>query len=126
MRVIIILSLLCIASCSSLKSPDVGDLILAQKYVPGTEDLPVYSGFKPVDTNNIAYGSANGRIIDANYISSDANPEDVRLYYKETLAQLGWNSKKPSTYIRDGERLNLSITEKKGVTFLKFIIRPVG
>lgn len=96
---------------------------LAQKYVPGTEDLPVYEGFKPVDTKNVAYDSADGRLIDASYFNNHAKIAEVKEFYSETLPHLGWK-KKQNEYVREGERLKINITEKGGITFLKFTIRP--
>ena len=126
MKKILIVLLLFISSCGSMGSSSPGDLLIAQKFVPGTEDLPVYIGFKPVDANNVAYDSTSGRIVDASYFSTEVAKSDVQAYYTETLQQLGWSKKKQSEYIRDGERLKLSVTEKNGVTTLKFVIRPIG
>lgn len=100
------------------------DPMLVQKYVPGTEDLPVYDGFRPVDAKNVAYDSESGRIVDASYLSSDADIIQVRKFYKDAMAQLGWREGQPFSYTREGERLKISITSKNGVTFLKFVIRP--
>lgn len=125
MRKLFVISFLLLAACASMNN-GLGDLIIAQKYVPGTEDLPVYNGFQPIDAKNIVYDSASGRIIDASYFRRDIGVEEVRGYYTETLPQLGWRKKKSSEYTRDGESLKVNVTEKKGVVLLKFVIRPVG
>jgi hypothetical protein len=119
MKKILLISLLFIASCGTLQDNEQ----LAQKYVPGTEDLPVYEGFKPVEAKNVAYDSEAGRIVDAAYFSNHSNPAEVKQYYAEALTQLGWK-KKNGEYIREGERLKINITEKGDITFLKFTIRP--
>ena len=121
MKKILLISLLFLSACAGLQ----GREDLSQKYVAGTEDLPVYEGFKSVDDKNVSYDSEAGRIVDAVYFSNHATPDEVRSFYNETLSQLGWKKKKQE-YIREGERLKLNITEKGGLTFLKFTIRPVS
>lgn len=125
MKKLIIISLLFLAACSSLEH-GFDNLSHSQKYVPGTEDLPVYSGFQAIDSKNVVYDSESGRIVDASYFQRDITIQDVRDFYAETLPQLGWHKNKSAQYVRDGEILKVSVSEKKGVVFLKFNIRPVG
>lgn len=125
MKKLIVIALLFLSACTSLDR-GFDNLILAQKYVPGTEDLPVYDGFQTVDTKNVVYDSESGRIIEASYFRRDVTEKEVRDFYNETLPQLGWHKNKPSQYTRDGESLKLNIGLKNGVVSLKFNIRPVG
>lgn len=122
MKKLFLAALLFLAACGTLEKNER----LAQKYVPGTEDLPIYENFKPVDTKNLAYDSEGGSIIDANYFSNHATAAEVKQFYTEALAQLGWKKGKTGEYTREGERLKLTITEKGGITFLKFSIRPAS
>lgn len=115
-----------VTSCTEVQEFYPLDPMLAQQYVPGTEDLPVYKGFKLSDRKNIAYDSESGRIVDAVYTSSNANEEDVKNFYKKTLTQLGWNEKGNLSYVREGEVLKLLISKNKGITTLTFAIRPVA
>ena len=125
MKKLLVISLLLLSSCGSLENR-FGDMIIAQKYVPGTEDLPVYEGFQPIDSKNIVYDSESGRIVDASYSAQNVAMQDVSSFYSETLPQLGWHKKKPLEYVRDGESLKVKVSEKNGVVFLKFVIRPVA
>lgn len=98
----------------------------AQNYVPGTEDVPLYTGFLPVNKNNLAYDSEGGRLVDATYFSKNANAAEVKKFYAETLPELGWKSKKPYEYTRDGESMKVVVTEKNGTAFIKFVIKPLS
>jgi hypothetical protein len=126
MKKLLIITLLILAGCGESLNHNWGDLIIAQKYVPGIEDLPVYSGFKQIGKNNVIYDSESGRIIDISYSGNDITVNDVQNYYSETLPQLGWSKNKSSEYIRDGECLKVSIKEDNGVVFLKFTIKPLA
>ena len=97
---------------------------IEQEYVSGIEDMPVYYGFKEQEGANVSYDTTNGRIINAEFYSADASASDVKLFYEATLPQLGWNVVKPDIYQRDGETLELIITQKNGQTSLRFKIRP--
>jgi hypothetical protein len=95
-----------------------------QEYVPGIEDMPVYHSFKKQEGSLISYDTTDGRIINAEYHSKEASASDVKLFYEATLPQLGWSIVEPETYQRDGETLELDISERNGNTAIKFTIRP--
>ena len=122
----VLVVLFALSACKAVEDYRFGDTMLAQQYVPGTEDLPLYNGFTPADAGNVSYDSESGRIVDASYISRDADIVEVRKFYTETLPQLGWRENKASSYTREGEKLKVSITDKGGVVFLKFVIRPTA
>ncbi len=98
--------------------------LAVQKYVPGTEDLPLYHGFNLAKNGHLSYDSTRGRIIDAQFHSRLAKAADVRKFYELTLPQLGWNLQEYQIYEREGEVLRLNILEKNGHTSLKVAIRP--
>jgi len=125
MKIITLIPLLLLISCSSLDNRQDSSQT-AQRYVPGTEDLPVYQGFQPIETENIVYDSESGRIIDAAYSRIGDDKNDVINFYAEALPQLGWKKRKTSEYIRDGETLKLSVIKKQGTLYLKFVIRPAA
>jgi len=98
--------------------------LVKQEYVPGIEDMPIYYGFEEKTGSAISYDTTNGRIINAEYYSKTADIENVRLFYKTTLPQLGWYMRKPKIYVRDGETLQLDIGNNNGSSSIKFSIRP--
>ena len=108
-----------------MQSVSGNSVISKQHYVPGTEDLPVYDGFNLIESGNVAYDSESGRIIDATYSGGVVREQDVLDFYAQTMPQLGWKKNKLHAYIRDGEKLKISITQKNGVMYLTFTIRPV-
>ena len=98
--------------------------VAKQEYVKGTEDLPIYYGFKAKEDSLVSYDTTSGRIIDAEFYSNTVSVIDVRNFYKMTLPQLGWVLKEFQIYERDGEILKLNIVEKEGKTLLRFNIIP--
>lgn len=118
-----------LASCSAIPATtqtakDFFPGIAAQQYVQGTEDLPLYDGFKAAETQNISFDTTNGRIVDATFYSKRAVAEDVRTFYDTTLPQLGWQKQQYQIYRRDGETLKLTILQEGGKVVLRFIIQP--
>lgn len=100
-------------------------MLSKQQYVTGTEDLPLFGGFKEVKEENISYDSVDGRIIDATFYSNGADVNEVRKFYEKTLPQLGWVKKQYQIYNRDGETLKLNILDEGKRVRLQFIIRPL-
>lgn len=98
--------------------------VARQQYVNGTEDLPVYYGFKESADSNISYDSIDGRIVDASFSSDAAQAGDVRKFYETVLPQLGWAKQEYQLYKREGELLRINIIKRDDEVLLKIAIRP--
>lgn len=128
MRLFILVLALILSACAVTddKQPVPPEIpgIAKQEYVPGTEDIPVFFGFKAVENSLLSYDSVDGRIIDVEFSSDKTSAKNVRNFYEVTLPQLGWHKRQYQIYEREGEVLKLNILEKNNLTFLKFTIRP--
>lgn len=133
MRTLLLIILLSLTACASKEFVNTSSIDLKnafpggakQEFVPGTEDLPLYHGFK-AEKGNVAYDSVDGRIIDASFVSRTVQTENVRSYYDLTLPQLGWNKLEYQTYERAGEMLRLNILRQEDKVLLKVHIRPAA
>ena len=127
-RIVLLTILLLMTACAN--GVDIASLpkelpgTAKQKYLVGTEDVPLYFGFTPTEEGNVSYDSTDGRIIDGSFVSTTEKASDVRKFYEESLPQLGWQKMQYQLYKRDGEILRLNILEKDNKTHLKFSIRP--
>lgn len=81
-------------------------------YVPGISDLPVPAGFVLVENSSSVFRSQAGRIIEASFQGSSTKP-DIEEFYDLTLRALGWNRDEKLTYLREAEKLIITIHQKK-------------
>lgn len=96
-----------------------------QQYVKGIDDLPLYSGFVPSKTGNVVYDTERGRIVEAMYEKHAANVEEVQQFYHKALPQLGWRRFDEEHYEREGESMQIMVSEdSKGKVVLRFYVTP--
>ncbi len=81
-------------------------------FIEGLEDVPLLSGMKQVQKDNISFGNEQSRLVEAYLTSSKIGFARVEKFYKETLPQLGWTyqGKRDDTltFYRDGEAIDIA------------------
>jgi hypothetical protein len=97
--------------------------VRAQGFVPGFEDVPLMFELDADDAPMI-FDAPGGRIVEARAIGN-SSPLRVMTFYRETLAQLGWRAVATGTFEREGERLQMMISEpKSGMVEVRFSLSP--
>lgn len=98
----VVLSLFLLTAASSAKAV----------FVEGLEDIPIPDGLHQVDNGNLSFGNEEIRLIEAYLTSKYLTFGDILAFYKETLPQMGWQTRKRShqklMYDRDGEVLEIT------------------
>jgi hypothetical protein len=95
----------------------------ATNFVPGFEDVPLMPGLSATD-EPVQFDSPGGRIVETPTAGSGSASE-VIAFYRETLAELGWQSINSLIYERQGERLTLSVAEpSSGHVEVRFSLAP--
>jgi hypothetical protein len=96
-------------------------------FVEGFEDLPLMSGLTQEPDSLTSFDSPYGRIVET-YASGSADAIQVRLFYNQTLPQLGWQpvlTKGPAlSFRREGEDLSIAITQQNGAVTVRFQSSP--
>ena len=81
-------------------------------FIEGLEDVPLLSGMKQVQKDNISFGNEQSRLVEAYLTSSKIGFAKVEKFYVETLPQLGWiyQGKRDNilSFDRDGETLDIA------------------
>jgi len=83
-------------------------------------------GFSEEQDSAVIFESPAGRIIETSAIGKGVWL-DISGFYKRSLPELGWKSKSPTSYIREGELLNLELveTDSEGKIRILFKITPI-
>ena len=113
MRILTCLALLLLSSAPTW----AGDAFLAE-----IEDVPLAPGLTEA-AGGLVFDSPTGRIVEAS-ASGAVSAEQVRRFYHETMAQLGWRSAGELQFRRDNETLKIAIDPRKTPLVVRFNLTP--
>ncbi|MCH7486423.1 MAG: hypothetical protein IIC04_05485 [Proteobacteria bacterium] len=77
-----------------------------ERFVGGTEDLPLMAGLSEVAGRGMVFDTPAGRIVEA-YARGPVTREQVLEFYTATLPQLGWRADGAAAFSREDEVLKL-------------------
>ena len=83
-------------------------LLAKSNFVPGVSDLPVPMNFFLIDDSSTIYHNKAGRIVNASF-KGRGKEKNVADFYHKTLPALGWEKIEDLVYIRDTEKLYITI-----------------
>lgn len=87
------------------------------------DDLPLMAGLQEMEEANVAFDKPGGRIGEV-YAEGDVPAAQVRDFYDKTLPQFGWNPVAENRFEREGEQLELEVSETQGTTTLRISLSP--
>ncbi|HYM32444.1 MAG TPA: hypothetical protein VEU47_14160 [Candidatus Cybelea sp.] len=95
-----------------------------QAYVQGISDLPLMPGLTEVPGAGTVFDKPGGRIVQAYATGNGMDANAVRRFYADTLPGLGWHRETESAFVREHERLRLTVAEDKGTLTVRFDVAP--
>ena len=84
-----------------------------ERFVGGTEDLPLMAGLSEVSRRGMVFDTPAGRIVEA-YARGPVSRDQVLDFYAATLPQLGWRPDGAASFRREDEVLKLSFPSTDG------------
>lgn len=93
------------------------------RYVAGVDDLPLMPGLDEMKDSGLIFDKPGGRIVEA-FAAGALTRREVLAFYDTTLPQLGWRRDRSGGYLREGERLQLTLTEAAGGVTVQFRLFP--
>lgn len=113
------------------------------RFVAGISDLPLMEGLSARPEAGFVFDKPDGRIVEAVAVGEVSAP-DVADFYGQVLSQLGWTRDaaggRPATdgapsadgagyrehlyFVREGERLGVSIADQEGRVTVRFSLVP--
>ncbi|MBM3518786.1 MAG: hypothetical protein FJX56_13170 [Alphaproteobacteria bacterium] len=101
---------------------------LAQEaaFVGGTEDVPLMPGLADLPDRLVVFDAPGGRIVEA-FATGAVGRAELRRFYDEALAALGWRAARPFVWTRAAETLTIDVPEETdGKAAVRFSIHPRG
>jgi hypothetical protein len=113
-------ALICLAL---LPAPALAQGAAVDGYVEGIPDLPLMPGLTELQDGGLIFDKPGGRIVEA-FAEGRIAPQSVIAFYDQTLPQLGWQRETPGSYLREGERLDLDLSQDAEGTTVHFRLYP--
>lgn len=92
------------------------------RFVSVIDDLPLMAGLDEVG-EGVEFATPQGRIVEATAAGS-LSRQAVLDFYAATLPQLGWTRAGETRFVREGETLDLVLSEEAGVLAVRFSLAP--
>lgn len=90
----------------------------AEVFFTDMPDVPVMPGMVEETTDQLSFGNASGRVVEAVAVGQALSASAVMQFYNETLPQLGWQAKNPAQFVRGAESLQIML-EREGTEQLR-------
>jgi len=98
-------------------------------FISGFEDLPLMPGLTQVPDAGTMFDTPSGRVVEA-YAKGKVTVAEVAAFYDKTLHHLGWKKVTAHRYRREGEVLDLEISDGQGSddvsTTVRFYLAPIA
>lgn len=94
------------------------------QYFSSIPDLPLMDGLVELPEETLTFDKPEGRIIEVYAVLEGVSREDVLVFYRGTLPQLGWSADGTSRFYRNDEYLDLEFKLGPNGDTLKFMVSP--
>jgi hypothetical protein len=92
-------------------------------FVAGFEALPLMPGLQNVAGSSVVFDTPTGRIVES-AVAGITTPEEIEIFYAQSLPQLGWERFSETEYRRENEILNLEIVRDADHVVVHFFLSP--
>ncbi len=104
-------------------SAGVSGAARAETFLTAIADLPLAPGLNELSGQGLVFDKPGGRIVEA-YAAGQTAAAAVKVFYGETLPQLGWQPLGGESWRREGERLDVTVLSETGTILVRFTLRP--
>ena len=81
-------------------------------FLEGLEDVPLADGLKQIENGALSFGNEEIRLVEVFCSAENINFEKIKIFYNETLPQMGWKIKEQKKFHliweREGETLEIN------------------
>lgn len=87
-------------------------------------DVPLMPGLQELEDEALVFDKPSGRIAETTAAGEGVTRAEIEQFYSKTLPQLGWARIGPHRYLREGEALNLDVSEQEQFGLIHFSVKP--
>ena len=101
-----------------------GEMQADVRFMTVLQDVPLMPGLKEQVDESVVFDKPSGRIAESIAYGRIRSTEEIERFYRQTLPQLGWSSMSDRSFVRDDERLRITVAEAENYNVVTFRIRP--
>lgn len=105
-----------------------GALAAESRFFSALNDVPLMPGLYELTAETVVFDQPEGRIVESSAVSETEKAPEIRAFYGSVLPQLGWNLQKGTeqadSYLRQGEKLTLSLEVRDQLNIVHFSLSP--
>lgn len=87
-------------------------------------DIPVMPGLAELPDRALTFDKPEGRFAQAGAAGKGVTAQAIKAFYAASLPQLGWTPSGADSYIREGEKLALSVGSEGPYQVVRFTLSP--
>lgn len=110
-------------TCLLLAAP-LGAKAADARFFETLYDVPVMPGMAELPDRSLVFDKPEGRFAQAGAAGEKVTEEGIKAFYKASLPQLGWAPAGADSYIREGEKLTLSVGSEGVYKVARFTLSP--
>lgn len=96
------------------------------RYFEALYDVPVMPGLEELPDQAMLFDKPDGRIASVVAATKTVQEADIRRFYGDTLAQMGWKKTTENQYVRGGDRLSMEIVARPPLMVVHFTLEPAN
>jgi hypothetical protein len=93
-------------------------------FLQDINDIPLMPGLYEVPEEGVVFDKPEGRIVEAEAATDSIQGVDIIEFYSSALPQLGWVPEGPDSFVRQGERLRITVGERGAGRTVHFTVMP--
>ncbi len=97
----------------------------AESFFETLYDVPVMEGLTEVPAMALSFDKPNGRIAEAGAATKDKTATEIQTFYEQTLTALGWGKTASGVFVREKEKMYISIDDRYAMTVVRFSLQPL-
>ena len=95
-----------------------------ERFFEALYDVPVMPGLEELPDQAMLFDKPDGRIASVVAASKNLTEADIRRFYVDTLAQMGWKKDTENQYVRGTDRLSMDVMKRPPLTIVHFTLEP--
>ena len=96
----------------------------APRFLEAISDVPLMPEMQEIGGESVVFDNPEGRVVQAAAYSTAANIPEIKAFYGSSLPQLGWEKVADTSFVRQSEKLSLSVNDAGDYRVVHFMLEP--
>ncbi len=94
------------------------------RFFTSIPEMPLMEGLHELPDQTVSFDKPEGRITESVALIETGTQTEITNFYMQALPQFGWRSVGASSYVREGEMLEIKFEHFEDQFYVRFLISP--